>query len=87
MPEDLAAARAHGVSARCGVSGEFLNDHEFFLGASNDGGTTGFHVVTPLRLADGTLLLVNRGWIPGELKDPAKRAAGAARRHRSSSRA
>jgi surfeit locus 1 family protein len=58
------------------VSGEFLNDREFFLGASSDGGTTGFHVITPLRLADGSLLLVNRGWIPGELKDPAKRAAG-----------
>jgi surfeit locus 1 family protein len=58
------------------VSGEFLNDREFFLGASSDGGTTGFHVVTPLRLADGSLVLVNRGWIPGELKDPGKRAAG-----------
>jgi surfeit locus 1 family protein len=75
LPADLASAS--GMEFRpVRVSGEFLNDHEFFLGASNDGGTTGFHVITPLRLDDGALLLVNRGWIPGELKDPAKRAAG-----------
>lgn len=75
LPGSLEAARGmeyHPVRA----TGEFLNDHEFFLGASNDAGTTGFHVITPLRLADGTLLLVDRGWIPGDLRDPAKRAAG-----------
>jgi surfeit locus 1 family protein len=58
------------------ATGEFLNDHEFFLGASNEAGTTGFHVITPLRLADGRVLLVDRGWIPGNLKDPAKRREG-----------
>jgi surfeit locus 1 family protein len=75
LPADLAAARGmeyHPVR----VHGEFLNDHELFLGASSDAGTTGFHVITPLRLGDGALLLVDRGWIPGELKDPAKREAG-----------
>jgi len=58
------------------ATGQFLNDHEFFLGASSKGGTTGYHVITPLRLADGSLLLVDRGWIPGNLKDKAARAAG-----------
>jgi len=58
------------------ATGELLNDHEFLLGASNEAGTTGFHVIAPLRLADGNLLLVDRGWIPGNLKDPATRRAG-----------
>jgi surfeit locus 1 family protein len=58
------------------ATGEFLNDREFLLGASDEAGTTGFHVITPLRLADGKLLLVDRGWIPGSLKDPVTRRAG-----------
>jgi surfeit locus 1 family protein len=71
------AAEASGMEFRhVRASGEFLNDREFFLGASDEAGTTGFHVVTPLRLADGSLLLVDRGWIPGNLKDRSKRAAG-----------
>jgi surfeit locus 1 family protein len=75
IPRD--AAEAAGMEFRhVRASGEFLNDREFFLGASNEAGTTGFHVVTPLRLADSSLLLVDRGWIPGNLKDKAGRAAG-----------
>jgi len=32
----------------------------------------GFHLLTPLVLSDGTALLVDRGWIPGDLgEDPA----------------
>jgi surfeit locus 1 family protein len=75
LPADPEVARAlefHHVR----VEGEFLNDKELFLGASSPGGETGFHLITPLRLGDGALLLVNRGWITGTMKDPAKRAAG-----------
>jgi len=75
LPTDLAAAR--GMEFRhVRATGEFLHQHEFFLGASNDAGVTGYQVVTPLRLADGAVLLVNRGWIDAGLKDPSKRAAG-----------
>jgi surfeit locus 1 family protein len=75
VPQDSEAARRldfHRVRAE----GEFLHDHELFLGASNPAGTTGFHVVTPLRLADGRLLLVDRGWIPADRRDPGSRVAG-----------
>jgi surfeit locus 1 family protein len=30
---------------------------------------TGFYVVTPLRLADGSVVLVQRGWLPRDLRD------------------
>ena len=56
--------------------GVFLHDKEIYLGATSEGGGQGYQVVTPLREADGRIMFVNRGFIPGELKDPTKRAAG-----------
>jgi surfeit locus 1 family protein len=58
------------------ATGSFRNDKEIFLGATDEAGETGFHLLTPLRLGDGALLLVDRGWIPGNRKDPASHAAG-----------
>jgi surfeit locus 1 family protein len=34
------------------------------------------HVVTPFKAANGSIVLLDRGWIPSERKDPAKRAEG-----------
>jgi surfeit locus 1 family protein len=74
-PRGLDAAR--GMEFRhVAATGAFLNDKEIFLGATDEGGETGFHLLTPLRLDDGALLLVDRGWLPGNRKDPATRAAG-----------
>jgi surfeit locus 1 family protein len=74
-PRTLAEARAdqfrHVVA-----DGVFLNDKELFLAASSEGGGSGYQVLTPLRMTDGRAMFVNRGFIPLELKDPAKRAAG-----------
>jgi surfeit locus 1 family protein len=36
---------------------------------------SGYVVLTPLRLADGTRVLVNRGWVERQYKDPRTRAA------------
>ena len=58
------------------AGGEFLNDREIFVGASAESGTIGYHVLTPLREASGRIVFVNRGYIPADLKDPARRAAG-----------
>jgi len=58
------------------VIGEFLHAKETFLGARSLNGNAGYHLVTPLRLADGRVLLVDRGWIPLERKSPDKRAEG-----------
>ena len=61
---------------RAAVSGAFIHAREIYLGARSLNGNLGFHVITPLRLADGGHLLVNRGWIPTSLKTPSLRAAG-----------
>ena len=66
---------AHGFR-RAQVSGEFQHGKELYVGARSLNGNLGFHVVTPLRLADGSHLLINRGWIPTSLKPTSLRAAG-----------
>ncbi|WP_420345251.1 SURF1 family protein [Pelagibius sp.] len=61
---------------RVGLSGSFLHEQEFYLGARTENGRVGLNVVTPFRLDDGRTLLVNRGWVPQEYRDPATRGEG-----------
>jgi surfeit locus 1 family protein len=56
--------------------GAFLNDKEIYLGATSEAGRQGYQVLTPFLEPGGRVVFVNRGFIPAELKDPAKRAAG-----------
>ena len=56
--------------------GVFLHDEEIFLGATSEAGRNGYQVLTPLREPGGRIVFVNRGFIPAELKDPAKRSEG-----------
>ena len=56
--------------------GVFLHDKEIFLGATSEPGRNGYQVLTPLRESGGRIVFVNRGFIPAELKDPAKRSDG-----------
>jgi surfeit locus 1 family protein len=58
------------------LAGTFLHDKEFFLAARSLKNKVGVHVVTALRTDDGRVVLLDRGWIPSEAKDPARRAAG-----------
>lgn len=59
------------------VAGTFLHEHEFFLLGRSLRGSPGLHVLTPLRRADGRgHLLIDRGWIPFDRRDPASRAEG-----------
>ena len=53
------------------VQGHYEPDHQFLLDNMTHAGRTGYQVLTPFRLADGRLLLVNRGWLPlpGERRD------------------
>ncbi len=74
-PQSLDAAR--GIEFRhVSDEGVFLHDKEIFVGASAASGRVGYHVLTPLREPAGRIVFVNRGFIPSELKDPARRAEG-----------
>jgi Uncharacterized conserved protein len=57
------------------VRGRFLHDREQFFFATHSG-RTGYFVYTPLERQDGSILLVNRGFVDMDLKDPARRPAG-----------
>ncbi len=75
LPDSREAARAldyHRVSA----TGTFMPGRELFLGATDDDGHLGYHVIEPLRLASGAVLLVDRGYVPEDKKLPATREAG-----------
>jgi surfeit locus 1 family protein len=56
--------------------GVFLHDREIFVGATSEAGRNGYQVLTPLQETGGRIVFINRGFIPADLKDPAKRSAG-----------
>ncbi|MDK4735265.1 SURF1 family protein [Rhizobium sp. CNPSo 3490] len=60
---------------RVTVEGMLANDKETLVYASTVLGP-GYWVMTPLMLADGTAILVNRGFVPTERRDPASRREG-----------
>lgn len=59
---------------RLRLEGVFLHDREALVQATTVLGA-GHWVLTPLRLADGSTVLVNRGFVPPERKDLAARGA------------
>ena len=75
-PPDSAEAASTMEFRHVADEGVLLNDKELFVGATAESGTIGYHVLTPLREADGRIVFVNRGYIPAEMKDRTKRAAG-----------
>lgn len=70
-PEITAANSYLKVSAR----GRFLNDRETLVQAVTDLGS-GFWVITPFRTDEGFTVLVNRGFVTPDRRDPAQREAG-----------
>lgn len=46
------------------ASGTYLADRQLLLDNQSSQRRPGYHVWTPLQLADGSLLLVSRGWVP-----------------------
>ena len=69
---DIDAMRYRKVS----VTGHFLHDKEvhLFTGAREMRGKNGYNIITPLEQEDGSVILVDRGWVPAEKKERASRA-------------
>jgi surfeit locus 1 family protein len=61
---------------RVKVAGTFLHDKEFHLAARSLKNKVGLQLVTAFKTDDGKVVLFDRGWIPSEKKEPAKRAEG-----------
>lgn len=62
---------------RVRASGVFLHERELTVhGIERQRGTAGYLVVTPLRLENGRVVLVERGWVPIDQRDPAARPDG-----------
>ncbi|WP_425328764.1 SURF1 family protein [Rhodopseudomonas palustris] len=60
---------------RVTATGQFQHDRETLTTAVTEAGG-GFWVITPLRMADGRTVLVNRGFVLPEQRDRASRQAG-----------
>ncbi len=69
--EELLAAAGTDPSSleyrRATVRGEFQPASEVLVRSQVNNGVAGFHVVTPLVMASGEAVLVNRGWVPLEM--------------------
>jgi len=76
LPRSLEAARPlefHRVEAK----GVFLHDREIPVHAiERRSGGAGYLVLTPLRLEDGAVVLVERGWVPADKREAQTRAQG-----------
>ncbi|OCG73114.1 SURF1 family protein [Microbacterium sediminis] len=46
------------------LRGEYLHDEQLLVRNRPQGGTAAFEVLVPLRLADGRIVVVDRGWVP-----------------------
>ncbi len=58
------------------ATGVFLHNREIYMDGKSYRSNPGGQVVTPLRLDRGGVVFINRGRVPRQLRDPARRSAG-----------
>lgn len=61
---------------RVKLAGTFQHAREFYLAARDRHDEVGLQIITPLTTEDGRIVLFDRGFVPSDKKDPARRAAG-----------
>src|SRR5262249_17497732 len=78
-PIDLGRALALGPAAqyrRVALHGRFDNAKEAYIYGIGPEGAPVFHVIVPFTVDDGRVLLVDRGIVPRDMKNPATRPGG-----------
>nr|WP_204333517.1 SURF1 family protein [Rhizobium leguminosarum] len=73
--EAMAAAGGDIEYRKVTASGRYINNKERHFFATWRG-QTGYYIYTPLELADGRILFVNRGFVPYDNKEPEMRMQG-----------
>lgn len=79
--DELAGTPAQAFTQRYRLvvlQGQWLSAYTVHLDNRLMNGRTGFYVLTPLRLADGGVVLVQRGWVPRDMRDRARLVTPAA---------
>jgi surfeit locus 1 family protein len=76
LPSREATQLAHITSTldgqlhrRVRLEGEWLDAHSVYLENRQMNGQPGFFLITPLRIAPGDAVLVQRGWLPRDARD------------------
>lgn len=76
LPPLTALPAAEPASAvlhrRVALAGRWQGGHTVYLENRQMGGRPGFFVVTPLLLADGSAIAVQRGWLPRDARERAR---------------
>ena len=75
LPADLADSASFAYR-RVWLEGRFRHEAEMFLAARTHDRRVGYQIITPFERTDGSAVLVNRGWVPLESKEPETRLGG-----------
>lgn len=70
-----AVSAANGEYRHVSASGRFLHDRETLVQAVTEEGP-GYWVLTPLARGDGTIVLINRGFVPSDRREASTRQEG-----------
>jgi len=76
LDEMLKLAPHDAQYRRVALSGRYANSDEAYVFTTADNGAPVYHVITPLLLDDGRVMLIDRGAVPPEFMEKAKRRAG-----------
>jgi surfeit locus 1 family protein len=76
LDQALAAGASTAQYHRVRLKGRFDNAKEAYVFGTGVAGAPIFHVIVPFHSVDGRVVLVDRGIVPRDLRDPATRSRG-----------